>query len=107
MLLSPVYSKIFSRPVIILLLCFFQVLPCSAQKSSTQFNVIAFYTGRNDLAHISFVHEANKWFPAMAAKYNFHYDSTNDWSNMNSSFLSKYQVVVFLDTRPDSLWQRN
>jgi hypothetical protein len=42
----------------------------------------------------------------MAAKYNFSYDSTNDWSKMNAEFLSNYQVVLFLDTRPDSLDQR-
>lgn len=42
----------------------------------------------------------------MAAKYNFKYDSTNDWNNLNKKFLSAYQVVIFLDTRPDSLPQR-
>jgi hypothetical protein len=38
----------------------------------------------------------------MASKYNFTYDSTKDWTNLNSEFLSKYQVVLFFDTRPDS-----
>lgn len=77
----------------------------SAQKKS-QFKVIAFYTERNDLAHISFVHEANKWFPKMAAQNNFVYDSTNDWTKLNTDFLSQYQVVLFLDTRPDVPEQR-
>jgi hypothetical protein len=77
-----------------------------AQKKSSGFKVIAFYTERNDLAHISFVHEANKWFPKMAAQYNFVYDSTNDWSKLNTEFLSQYQVVLFLDTRPDVPEQR-
>ena len=71
------------------------------QKASSKFKVIAFYTERNDLAHISFVHEANKWFPKMAAQNNFSYDSTNDWSKLNTNYLSQYQVVLFLDTRPD------
>ena len=71
------------------------------QKASSKFKVIAFYTERNDLAHISFVHEANKWFPKMAAQNNFSYDSTNDWSKLNTDYLSQYQVVLFLDTRPD------
>lgn len=71
-----------------------------------KFKVIAFYTQRNDLAHISFVHEANKWFPKMAVRYDFVYDSTNDWSNLNTDFLSQYQVVLFLDTRPDVPEQR-
>ncbi len=32
------------------------------QKASPKFKVIAFYTAKNDKAHISFVHEANRWF---------------------------------------------
>src|SRR3954470_5671325 len=78
----------------------------NAQNGNSSFKVIAFYTERNDLAHISFVHEANKWFPKMAAQYNFVYDSTNDWSKLNADFLSQYQVVLFLDTRPDVPEQR-
>ncbi len=78
-----------------------------AQNSkSPVFHVIAFYTAKNDLAHISFVHEANRWFPSIAKKYNFTYDSTNNWNNLNDKFLSNYQVVIFLDTRPDSAGQR-
>src|SRR5258706_1228894 len=77
-----------------------------AQDATPKFKVIAFYTAKNDLAHISFVHEANKWFPQMATKYHFSYDSTNNWNNLNAEFLSQYQVVIFLDTRPDSAAQR-
>lgn len=77
-----------------------------AQDNTKLFHVIAFYTGREDLAHISFVHEANTWFPGIAKKYHFTYDSTNNWSLMNDSFLAKYQVVLLLDTRPDQPEQR-
>ena len=42
----------------------------------------------------------------MAAQHNFAYDSTNDWSKLNDDFLSQYQVVLFLDTRPDAPEQR-
>ena len=77
-----------------------------AQKKSSTFKVIAFYTAKSDLAHISFVHEANQWFTEMGKQHHFIYDSTNNWSNLNTAFLSKYNVVLFLDTRPDSLPQR-
>ncbi|MDR3697053.1 ThuA domain-containing protein [Mucilaginibacter sp.] len=77
-----------------------------AQNDKRKFKVIAFYTAKDDKAHISFVHEANAWFPLMAAKYHFQYDSTKNWDNMNPGFLSHYQVVVFLDTRPDKPSQR-
>jgi uncharacterized protein len=87
-----------------LLCCCFQLV--NAQNKNPKFKVIAFYTAREDKAHISFVHEANAWFPLMAAKYHFQYDSTKNWDNMNPEFLSHYQVVVFLDTRPDKPKQR-
>ena len=77
-----------------------------AQPKATRFDVIAFYTGKSDKAHISFVKEANQWFPRMAAEHGFTYDSTTNWDNLNSQFLAKYRVVVFLDSRPDLPAQR-
>jgi hypothetical protein len=83
------------------------ITTASAQQNKVPFKVIAFYTAREDQAHISFVHEANKWFPAMARRYQFVYDSTNNWDNLNVAFLSQYQVVIFLDTRPEQAAQRD
>jgi len=76
------------------------------QKNSSRFKVIAFYTGKNDQAHISFAAEAHQWFAAMANQYNFTYDTTTNWNNLNSAFLARYKVVVFLDTRPETPNQR-
>jgi hypothetical protein len=78
--------------------------PVFSQKNN--FKVIAFYTAKNDQAHISFVHEANKWFPKIARENHFVYDSTSNWDNLNTKFLSQYQVVLFLDTRPETTSQR-
>lgn len=77
-----------------------------AQSPALQFKVIAFYTGKDDPAHISYVREANQWFPKMAAQYHFAYEATTNWNNLNAGFLSRYQVVLFLDSRPDVPAQR-
>src|SRR5579872_6260798 len=90
--------------LLVMVCCWFS--GATGQSASPKFKVIAFYTGRNDKAHISFVHDANQWFPKMAAKYHFAYDSTKNWDNLNAAFLSHYQVVIFLDTRPDDPAQR-
>ncbi len=66
-----------------------------AQTNTPAFKVIAFYTGRHDQAHISFMHEANAWFPKIAQQYNFTYDTTTNWDDLNADFLAKYQVVIF------------
>jgi hypothetical protein len=77
-----------------------------AQGPAPSFKVIAFYTGKNDLAHISFVREANRWFADAASRTNFKYTSTTNWADLSDQFLAQYQVVVFLDTRPESREQR-
>jgi len=71
-----------------------------------KFNVVAFYTAKKDPAHISFVNEANQWFSKASARYQFTYTSTNDWTMLNSAFLSTIHVVIFLDTRPELPEQR-
>ncbi|MEO6547395.1 MAG: ThuA domain-containing protein [Ferruginibacter sp.] len=90
----------------VLLFTFFQITCPGQEKTAPKFKVIAFFTARNDLAHISFVQEANAWFPEMADKHHFTYDTTSNWNNLNLIYLSRYQVVVFLDTRPDLPAQR-
>lgn len=94
------------RCFVFFILFVFSFFISPAQTSKASFNAIAFYTAKNDRAHISFVHEAHKWFYKMGAQYNFNYDSTNNWNNLNDSFLSRYQVVIFLDTRPEIEAQR-
>jgi hypothetical protein len=99
-------KKIFITCITVALFCSVPVSLVVGQKATPKFKAIAFYTAKNDQAHISFVHEANRWFSKISATYNFRYDSTNNWNNMNSRFLADYQVVIFLDTRPDSSTQR-
>jgi hypothetical protein len=77
-----------------------------ADDLAPKFSVIAFQTGTHDLAHVSFVREANRWFPEAAKKYHFAYESTNDWNKLNEALLAHFQVVVFLDTRPEDPAQR-
>lgn len=96
----------FKKILLLIIVSSYNITITTSQAISPAFKIIAFYTARNDQAHISFVNEANKWFAKMASLNNFEYDSTNDWNNLNSKFLSGYQVVIFLDTRPDSLPQR-
>lgn len=69
--------------------------------TTTKFSVLAFYSADFDPAHISFAHEANKWFSAAGSRFYFKYDSTKDWDLLNdSNYMAKYQVVLFLDKVP-------
>lgn len=95
------------RSFLFAILFFFFCDGSAAFAKTRSFKVIAFYTARNDRAHITYVHEANKWLARVAGQYHFTYDSTDNWNNLNDTFLSSYQVVLFLDTRPETEDQRN
>ena len=81
-------------------------VPCINLCHAQPFKVLAFFTAKHDRAHITFVHEANKWFAGQAALHQFTYDSTDNWDDLNETFLKQYQVVMFLDTRPETPSQR-
>lgn len=70
------------------------------------FKAVAFYTGINDMAHVSFCKEANTWFSSLAKNSNFIFESTTDWSNLNDEFLEDVDVLFFYDTRPEDESQR-
>jgi uncharacterized protein len=96
--------------IVVATLAFCAVCQCGCHvgtpKASPQFKVIAFYTGKSDQAHISFVREANRWFAEMAGTNHFTYKATTNWNELNAVTLARYQVVLFLDTRPEASAQR-
>lgn len=95
----------FLKTTLLAMVCCLCSIVATAQRPPF-FKAIAFFTAKNDQAHISFVHEANKWFPMVATKHRFSYDTTSNWNNLNADFLAQYQVVIFLDTRPETPTQR-
>jgi uncharacterized protein len=76
----------------------------SAQKPG--FKVIAFYTTTVEKDHVDFAHDALRFFTKLSKEKNFQFDSTNEWSNTNDSFLKKYQVVIWLNEFPHTEEER-
>jgi hypothetical protein len=66
---------------IAVLAAYLSVPAALAQETPPRFKVIAFYTGKADAAHISFVNEAMPWFARMAAEHHFSFESTRNWDN--------------------------
>lgn len=64
--------------------------------------ILAIYTGKNDLAHISFVREANLWFDRVSTENGLQYTSSQDRNYLQEDSLKQFAVVIFLDTRPDN-----
>jgi hypothetical protein len=71
-----------------------------------KFKVLGFSTSKDDAGHLSYEHEANRWLPKIAKQYGFQYDSTKVWTDCNTAKLSQYQVVIFMDERPEDAGQR-
>ncbi|ALO91579.1 1,4-beta-xylanase [Streptomyces hygroscopicus subsp. limoneus] len=80
--------------------------PAQAAPAAEPFRVLALYNGTYDAAHISFVHEANQWFPQQAAANGFTYTASNNWDLLANGGVNNYQVVLFLDDLPQSAAQR-
>jgi len=70
------------------------------------FKVLGFTTTTSDAGHISYEHEANAYFPNLGKRIGFTYDSTKVWTDCNTAKLSQYQVVIFMDERPEDPGQR-
>ncbi len=75
-------------------------------QSTPEFKVLGFATTKDDAGHVSYEHEANRWFPKMGKTNGFTYDSTKLWTDCNTAKLSQYQVVIFFDERPEDAGQR-
>lgn len=91
------------RAVLALVFLVFIGLGLSAQ---TSFKVLSFYRAQQDAAHISFVADAHAWFEEMSLRYNFVYDSSDHWDMLQPAVLNRYNVIIFLDARPESPEQR-
>ncbi|WP_189309479.1 ThuA domain-containing protein [Streptomyces brasiliensis] len=78
----------------------------ATSRAAVPFKVLALYNGTWDAAHISFVHEANEWFPQQAAANGFSYTASNDWDLLANGGVHDYQVVLFLDDLPQTAAQR-
>jgi uncharacterized protein len=93
---------------LLLISCLFPLLHplTQARASSPAFNVIGFYQEKTEQAHFSFVKEANQWFTNMASQGHFSYVATTNWADLSDQVLARYQVVIFLDNRPELPEQR-
>ena len=87
-------------------IAFFLACGLAMAQTAPKFKVLGFSTTTSDVGHISYEREANRWLPTIAKQYGFSYDSTKVWSDCNLANLSKYQVVIFMDERPEDPAQR-
>jgi len=104
--LLAVLPRILTRVLLALVLLVSGLTSTAAATVQATFNVLAFYSGTYDAAHIDFEKEANQRFPQFGAQYGFSYTATNNWDQLDNLSASQYQVVMFLDDSPHTDAQR-
>ena len=80
--------------------------PTRDSDQTAPFQVVAFYSSKAEPDHVQFAEQALRFFSDLAAKDNFVFHSTTDWTNLNPEYLKKYQVVIWLNESPSSTDQR-
>jgi type 1 glutamine amidotransferase len=85
-----------------------QAAPATQPIASTRpsFRVLAFYNLRVEPDHVSFARAALKYFGKLATEKGFVFDSTRDWTKLNTENLKAYRVVVWLNDSPSNPDQR-
>src|SRR5215471_7727369 len=78
-----------------------------ASAEEPKFRAVAFYNTKVEKAHVRFATDAIAFYEKLAAEKNFVFDSTDDWNNLKTDFLARYQVVLWLNDSAHSQEQRS
>jgi type 1 glutamine amidotransferase len=78
----------------------------STQSAAPLFNVLAFYNFHVEPDHVSFATYAMVYFDRLSRKNNFKFEATDDWSQLNTENLKRYQLVMWLNDSPGDPKQR-
>lgn len=97
-------KRCFSSFLILLLLGCFPGGEIFAQKPD--FKVLAFYSTNVERDHLDFSSDLRAFLTNLSARKNFTFDTTTDWTNLNDTLLSNYQVVIWINDAPHNKDQR-
>ena len=85
-------------------LLFFRNTAAVAQEPA--FKALAFYSTDVEPDHVHTANDALAFFRGLAAKNNFIFDATTDWSKLNENDLKPYRLILWLNNFPQSPEQR-
>src|ERR1700693_1335622 len=70
------------------------------------FKVLAFYSTDVEPDHVHTANYALAFFRGLAAKNNFIFDATTDWTKLNENDLKPYRLILWLNNFPQTPEQR-
>jgi uncharacterized protein len=105
---NPIMKQPFNLFAGVLLVVYVAALATEGTASAEEpkFRAVAFYNTKVEKSHVQFATDALEFYAKLAADKNFVFDSTTDWNNLNADYLSRYQVVLWLNDSAHSKEQR-
>ena len=82
-----------------LLLLFWNI---AAVAQEPAFKVLAFYSTDVEPDHVHTANDALAFYRTLAAKNNFTFDSTTDWTKLNETDLKPYGLILWLNNFPQT-----
>ena len=77
-----------------------------ARAAEPDFKVLAFYSTDVEPDHVKTAKDALAFYSDLAAKHNFHLDTTTDWNKLNENDLKPYRLILWLNNFPQTPEQR-
>ena len=71
------------------------------------FKVLAFYSTDVEPDHVHTANDALAFYRGLAAKKNFTFDATTDWTKLNENDLKPYRLILWLNHFPQTSEQRS
>ena len=81
-------------------------LNAAAVAQEPAFKVLAFYSTDVEPDHVHTANDALAFYRALAAKNNFTFDATTDWTKLNETDLKPYRLILWLNNFPQTPQQR-
>jgi type 1 glutamine amidotransferase len=94
----------FQALLVAALLLLFWNMAADAQEPA--FKVLAFYSTDVEPDHVHTANDALAFFRRLAAKNNFTFGATTDWTKLNENDLEPYRLILWLNNFPQTPEQR-
>ncbi len=94
------FQKLFAVALVLL------IWNTAAVAQEPAFKVLAFYSTDVEPDHVHTADDALAFYRALAAKNNFIFDATTDWTKLNETDLKTYRLILWLNNFPQTPQQR-
>jgi hypothetical protein len=88
------------------LIIIFLLTSVATYSQKPDFKVLAFYSKNVENDHVDFAKKLRSFMNDVSDERNFTFDVTTDWTNLNDTLLSNYQVVMWINDFPHTDAQR-